>query len=61
MSMDSLRNTVRRELNERLDEVTANLTTRQNDPASNMYAAIGEIKGLRLALEVLDTTYRELN
>jgi hypothetical protein len=61
MSMDSLRNTVRRELNERLDEVTSNLTTRQNDPASVMHTAIGEIKGLRLALEVLDTTYRELN
>lgn len=61
MSMDSLRNTVRRELQARLDEVTSNLTTRQNDPASVMYTAIGEIKGLRIALEVLDETYRELN
>jgi hypothetical protein len=61
MSMDSLRNQVRHLLQERLDEVTSNLTTRQNDPASVMHTAIGEIKGLRLALDVLDTTYRELN
>jgi hypothetical protein len=61
MSMDSLRNQVRLALQERLNEVTNNLTTRQNDPASVMHTAIGEIKGLRLALDVLDTTYRELN
>jgi hypothetical protein len=61
MSMDSLRNQVRLALQERLNEVTSNLTTRQNDPASVMHTAIGEIKGLRLALDVLDETYRELN
>jgi hypothetical protein len=61
MSMDSLRNQVRLVLQERLNEVTSNLTTRQNDPASVMHTAIGEIKGLRLALDVLDETYRELN
>lgn len=61
MSMDSLRNQVRLALRERLNEVTSNLTTRQNDPASVMHTAIGEIKGLRLALDVLDETYRELN
>jgi hypothetical protein len=61
MSMDSLRNQVRLALRERLNEVTSNLTTRQNVPASVMHTAIGEIKGLRLALDVLDETYRELN
>jgi hypothetical protein len=61
MSMDSLRNTVRHVLEDREKGLVEGLTTRQNDPASVMHTAIGEIAGIRWALKVLDETYRELN
>ena len=61
MSVDALRNQVRRDLDDQLKNLVEALTTRGTDTEAEIRVRIGEIRGIRFALETLDTAYRELN
>ena len=61
MSMDALRNDVKHAIEGRIKGLTEALLLQGEASEATIRVRIGEIQGLRFALNELDETYRQLN